>query len=109
MCVLGSGPLVFTDRCKGRFSLLRVLYVCQFAVVLSVKLMTLSLCVAFLQVARSSAESRRLLFKPDAADENPVPHVLCQSPFCSECPHGTQVRSLGTWAAGRVDGSVSFK
>nr|BAH13225.1 unnamed protein product [Homo sapiens] len=42
------------------------------------------------EVARSSAESRRLLFKPDATDENPVPHVLCQSPFCSECPHGTQ-------------------
>ena len=65
--------------------------------------MTISLCVAFLQVARSSAESRRLLFKPDATDENPVPHVLCQSPFCSECPHGTQVqlaRHLGNREGG---------
>lgn len=45
-----------------------------------------------LQDAGSSAESRRLLSEPDAADEDLVPCVLCQPPVCSERPHGAQVR-----------------
>lgn len=44
-----------------------------------------------LQDAGGPAEGRGLLPQPDAADEDPVPGVLCQPPVRSQRPHGAQV------------------
>lgn len=46
-----------------------------------------------LQSLGSSAESGRLLFKPDGSDQNPVPDLLFQPPFSCVHPDWPQVSS----------------
>lgn len=52
------------------------------------------------QDAGGPAEGRGLLPQPDAADEDPVPDILCQPPVGGQRPHGAQVRLMDFFPGG---------
>lgn len=54
------------------------------------------------QDAGGPAEGRGLLPQPDAADEDPVPDILCQPPVGGQRPHGAQVRLMDFFPGGGV-------
>lgn len=70
------------------------------------RLLSAALCRC-LQDAGGPAEGRGLLPQPDAADEDPVPGVLCQPPVRGQRPHGAQV-CLVDFFPGGGGGAVSW-